>query len=73
MALSLGLKSNDPEVTRVWDVTFAAAKAHKFYWNAIKGDTIAAIKAGGMIGSGAEHAATGRKFTKRTMPYIGSC
>ena len=73
MALSMGLPARDPRVREVEDKVFAAAKAHKIFWNGINpgpGDAVInAIKAGYMIGIGEQTAEIGRKFTKRAQPY----
>jgi 4-hydroxy-2-oxoheptanedioate aldolase len=70
MALSLNATGRDPKVREVEDKVFLAAKAHNIFWNGVnRNDAIEKIKAGYMIGFGPEAAATGRKFTNRSMPY----
>ena len=82
MSLSFGFKQGDPKAAEVQEKIFQAAKAQKLFWLGVgvgagSGSNGAAyealvektIKEGHMIGSGEKLAATGRKITKRPMPY----
>ena len=70
MALSLGLPARHPVVREAGDRVFAVAKANRIFWNGInRDDAIDKIEAGYMIGFGPEAAETGRRYTKRSVPY----